>query len=88
MCAAAGTAAGKPVSICGESASDPLLALVFVGMGVTSLSMSRASLPAVRSALLSRSRSDCSELADLALAAGDPHAAREAVLGRTQGSAH
>ncbi|MGO1583165.1 MAG: phosphoenolpyruvate--protein phosphotransferase, partial [Actinomycetaceae bacterium] len=32
---AAGRDAGKPVGVCGESAGDPLMALVLVGMGVT-----------------------------------------------------
>ena len=31
---------GKPVGICGEAAADPLLAVVLVGLGATSLSMS------------------------------------------------
>ena len=81
-CARAGTAAGKPVSICGESASDPLLALVFVGMGVTSLSMSRSCVPAVRAALLRSSLAECRELAALALAESDPLNARDVVRQR------
>ena len=43
MTAAAGKALGKPVGVCGEAASDPLLALVLVGLGVTSLSMAPVS---------------------------------------------
>jgi phosphotransferase system enzyme I (PtsI) len=82
ICAEAGTAVGKPVSICGESASDPLLALVFVGMGVTSLSMSRASVPGVRASLLRHSLADCRDLAARALGARDHLAARDAVLQR------
>src|SRR6516165_338720 len=39
MCAAAGAAVAKPVGVCGEAASDPALAVVLVGLGVTSLSM-------------------------------------------------
>ena len=38
--AAAGVETGKPVGVCGESASDPVMALVLTGMGVRSLSMS------------------------------------------------
>jgi phosphotransferase system enzyme I (PtsI) len=82
MCARAGTAAAKPVSICGESAGDPLLALVFVGMGVTSLSMSRSCVPAVRAALLRSSLAECRELAAVALAESDPMAARDVVRQR------
>src|SRR5690606_4285759 len=35
----AGREAGNPVGVCGEAAADPLLAVVLVGLGVTSLSM-------------------------------------------------
>ncbi len=78
-CAAAGRAVDKPVSICGESASDPLLALVFTGMGVTSLSMSARSVPAVRASLAAHSMAECEKLAELALAALDATTARAAV---------
>lgn len=40
----AGRQAGISVSICGEMAGDPLLALLFVGMGVDGLSMGPASV--------------------------------------------
>ena len=39
---------GKTVSVCGEMAGDPAGALLFLGMGVDSLSMSPASLPRVK----------------------------------------
>ena len=48
---AAGKAVGKPVGVCGEAARDPLLALVLVGLGVSSLSMAPSGVPAVRFAL-------------------------------------
>ncbi|MCL4316069.1 MAG: phosphoenolpyruvate-protein phosphotransferase PtsP, partial [Gammaproteobacteria bacterium] len=38
----------KPVSVCGEMAGDPAAALLLLGMGVDSLSMSVASLPRVK----------------------------------------
>lgn len=78
-CASAGRVVEKPVSICGESASDPLLALVFVGMGVTSLSMSARSVPAVRASLAVHSMPECEKLAELALAAPDAETARAEV---------
>ncbi|MEJ1229950.1 MAG: putative PEP-binding protein [Galbitalea sp.] len=40
----AGAAAGKPVSVCGEAAADPMLAAVLVGLGASSLSMSPRAL--------------------------------------------
>jgi phosphotransferase system enzyme I (PtsI) len=49
--AAAGARTGKPVGVCGESASDPAMAVVLAGLGITSLSMSPAAVPAVRYAL-------------------------------------
>ncbi|GAA3818647.1 phosphoenolpyruvate--protein phosphotransferase [Amycolatopsis tucumanensis] len=76
---AAGTAAGKPVGVCGEAASDPLLALVLVGLGVTSLSMAPSALPAVRLALAAHTAAECAELAQLALSAPDAASARERV---------
>jgi phosphotransferase system enzyme I (PtsI) len=52
MLADAGAAAGKPVGVCGEAAADPDLAIVLVGLGATSLSMTPAALADVRAALL------------------------------------
>ncbi|MGH3450740.1 MAG: putative PEP-binding protein, partial [Haloechinothrix sp.] len=77
--ARAGLAAGKPVGVCGEAASDPVLALVLVGLGVTSLSMAPAAVPAVRLSLGARTEQECAELAELALAARDAAEARSAV---------
>ena len=68
-CGAAGRAAGKPVGVCGEAAADPLLALVLAGLGMTSLSMTARSVPAVGAALAAHSLSQCQALAALALAA-------------------
>lgn len=48
----AGKATGKPVGVCGEAAADPNLAIVLVGLGVTTLSMTPAALADVRAALL------------------------------------
>jgi phosphotransferase system enzyme I (PtsP) len=39
---------GKPVSVCGEMAGDPAAAVLLLGMGVDSLSMSSSSLPRVK----------------------------------------
>jgi phosphotransferase system enzyme I (PtsI) len=85
QCAEAGRAAGKPVGVCGEAAADPLLATVLVGLGVTSLSMSARSVPAVRDALARHSLDQCREHARLALAAADPDGGRNAVREATAG---
>jgi phosphotransferase system enzyme I (PtsI) len=78
-CGAAGERAGKPVGVCGEAAADPLLALVLVGLGIGSLSMSARSLPLVGAALAAHTLADCKALAGLALDADSAEAAREAV---------
>jgi phosphotransferase system enzyme I (PtsI) len=83
MTAAAGRQLGKPVGVCGEAAADPSLALVLVGLGVTSLSMSPAALADVRESLASTTYADCGRLARLALSAADAATAREGVTSRT-----
>lgn len=77
--AAAGLATGTPVGVCGEAASDPLLALVLVGLGVTSLSMAPVAVAEVRAGLAARSFEDCRRAAEVALAALDGRAGRAAV---------
>lgn len=78
--ARAGQELHKPVGVCGESASDPVLALVLVGLGVTSLSMSPGAVPAVRYALRHHTGAQCATMAAAALAAESATAAREAVV--------
>ena len=80
MTANAGRAAGRPVGVCGEAASDPLLAVVLTGLGVTSLSMAPPSLAEVRAALAERTLAQCEAAAAAALSAAAPAAARAAAL--------
>ncbi|MEZ7755965.1 phosphoenolpyruvate--protein phosphotransferase [Microbacterium paraoxydans] len=75
---AAGARLGKPVGICGEAAADPLLAVVLVGLGATSLSMAPSALADVRQALAARTRDDTLRLAEAALDADDAPSARTA----------
>lgn len=82
--AQAGKDLGKPVGVCGEAASDPLLALVLVGLGVTSLSMAPASIPAVRVTLAAHTQAQCAELAKLALSAESAAEARQLVSDNIQ----
>ena len=58
----------RPIGVCGESAGDPLLALVLVGLGVTSLSMAPSKVPVVRLALSLHSVAECQALAEAARA--------------------
>ncbi|WP_062389322.1 phosphoenolpyruvate--protein phosphotransferase [Demequina iriomotensis] len=74
-----GAETGKPVGVCGESAGDPLLALVLAGLGVSSLSMAPTKVPAVRFALSRHSLEECRALAGVAREARSAADAREAV---------
>jgi phosphotransferase system enzyme I (PtsI) len=76
----AGAALNKPVGICGEAAADPLLAVVLVGLGATSLSMSPAALADVRTELSHFTKKEAIEFAGLALSARSAVEARAAVL--------
>jgi phosphotransferase system enzyme I (PtsI) len=75
----AGRAAGKPVGVCGEAAADPLLAIVLVGLGVQTLSMSPAALADVRASLLTVTLAQAREAADAALGSVDGASARASI---------
>jgi phosphotransferase system, enzyme I, PtsP len=70
---------GKPVSICGEMASDPASVLLLLGMGVDSLSVSVAALPKVKWVIRSFSRQQMKTLFQDALLMQDPILIREAL---------
>jgi phosphotransferase system enzyme I (PtsI) len=76
----AGVTAGKPVGICGEAAADPLLAVVLVGLGATSLSMSPAALADVRTEIARFTLEQAKEFAEIALSANSAVEARAAVV--------
>ena len=46
-------AAGKPVSVCGEMAADPLGAMALIGLGFRSISMAPAAIGPVKTMILS-----------------------------------
>ncbi|MBI5155373.1 phosphoenolpyruvate--protein phosphotransferase [Candidatus Poribacteria bacterium] len=52
-----------PVSVCGEMASDPRLALLLVGLGIRELSMGPSSIGAVKKAIRSHAITSLNELA-------------------------
>lgn len=88
---AAGRALGKPVGICGEAAADPLLAVVLVGLGATSLSMSSAAIADVRASLLRFDADQAVAMANAALAAvgaAEAHAAAKAFAGLSTHNSH
>jgi phosphotransferase system enzyme I (PtsI) len=78
---------GKPVGVCGEAAGDPLLALVLVGLGATSLSMAPSKVSAVRCALSAHDLTTCRAMAAAARACDVPADARAAALALADPSA-
>lgn len=76
----AGLASGRSVGVCGEAAADPLLAVVLVGLGATSLSVAPAALGDVRSELRRYTLEAARAMAMDALGAASPAEAREAAL--------
>ena len=74
----AGAAAGKPVGICGEAAADPQLAVVLVGLGATTLSMTPAALADVRTELAGVTLEQAKAKALAAIAAESAEGARAA----------
>jgi phosphotransferase system, enzyme I, PtsP len=59
--------AGKPVSVCGEMAGDPMNALLLLGLGVQSLSLSAPNIPRVKEAIRRSSREQAGRIADQVL---------------------
>ncbi|BCW84155.1 phosphoenolpyruvate-protein phosphotransferase [Arthrobacter sp. NicSoilE8] len=80
--ASAMTGAPKPVGVCGEAAADPALAVVLVGLGAASLSMSARALPAVGAVLSTVTLVQAQRIAMEALAAPSAAAARKAARNR------
>jgi len=70
-----GRAAGLEVSVCGEMASQPLMAYVLLGLGVRTLSVAAVSLPAVKRLIRGVSTTAASKAALLALDAATPREA-------------
>ena len=64
---AAGRVSGVPVSVCGEMASEPLHAVVLVGLGVHELSMSAGAIPRVKAVLRGVAADEARRLATAAL---------------------
>lgn len=75
-----GAVTGTPMGVCGEAAGDPLLALVLVGLGASSLSMAPGRVPMVRLALSRHSLPDCQRIAASVRAARTAADARAAAV--------
>jgi len=63
----AGKKAGIPVSMCGEMASDPLYAIVLLGLGLEIFSMNPSSVPVIKNVIRSVRYKDCKRIAEVAL---------------------
>ena len=74
----AGAASSKPVGVCGEAAADPQLAVVLVGLGATTLSMTPAALADVRAELATVTIEQARARAAAALGATTAAGARQA----------
>jgi multiphosphoryl transfer protein len=85
--AAAATAAGKPVGVCGAAAGDTMAAPLFVGLGIRELSMLPRLIPRQKALLRGLRVDACARLAKDALAmhsAEDVRAMMRAFLARLQ----
>jgi phosphotransferase system enzyme I (PtsP) len=69
--------AGKPVSVCGEMASDPASVILLLGMGIDSLSVSVAGLTRVKWVIASFTRKKARQLLDEVRKLDDPIIIRE-----------
>jgi phosphotransferase system enzyme I (PtsP) len=67
----------RPVSVCGELAGNPLAAVLLLGMGVDSISMSAGSLLKIRWVIRSYSRARAKSLLQAALRMTDARQVRE-----------
>ena len=74
----AGESTRKPVGVCGEAAADPTLAVVLIGLGVTSLSMSPIALADVRAEISRFTLAEARELAERVLSSRNAADARNA----------
>ncbi|HEY3052165.1 MAG TPA: phosphoenolpyruvate--protein phosphotransferase [Thermoanaerobaculia bacterium] len=63
----AGKRAGIEVSLCGEMASDPIYAVVLLGLGLEIFSMNPSSIPVIKNIIRSVRYRDCRRIAEVAL---------------------
>ena len=62
-----GKKAGIPVSMCGEMASDPLYAIVLLGLGLEIFSMNPSAIPVLKDVLRSVRYKECRRISEAAL---------------------
>jgi len=74
-----GEGAGIPVSVCGEMASDPLMAVLLIGLGYRQLSVAPPTLLLLRWLVRKVPLAACQDAARVALAARGPREVRDAM---------
>ncbi|HLK35613.1 MAG TPA: phosphoenolpyruvate--protein phosphotransferase [Polyangiaceae bacterium] len=79
--ARAAAAHAVPVALCGAMASDPLAAVLLVGLGIRELSMEAAAIPEIKEALRRVVTTDCERAAEAALALDTAEAVEELIAG-------
>ncbi len=70
-----------PVALCGAMASDPLAAVLLLGLGLRELSMEAAAIPEIKEAIRRVTMADCERTAEAALALDTAEAVEELVAG-------
>jgi phosphoenolpyruvate-protein phosphotransferase len=75
--AGAASASGISVSVCGEAAADPVLAVLFAALGISKLSVSPPSVNLVKAAVAETDPVAAADIAAQALAAPDAETVRE-----------
>jgi phosphotransferase system enzyme I (PtsI) len=70
-----------PVALCGAMASDPLAAVLLVGLGLRELSMEAAAIPEIKEAMRRVTVTDCERAAEAALGLDTAEAVEELVAG-------
>lgn len=78
----AGTFRQKPVSVCGAMASDPLAAILLVGIGLRNLSMEASAIPEVKAALARVSVQEAQDAAGMAFEATTAQELEEGMYNR------
>jgi phosphoenolpyruvate-protein kinase (PTS system EI component) len=67
QCVQAARGAGKPISMCGEMAADPMATLVLLGLGLDELSMEPFFIPVIKQLIRSVSYATAADLAQQVL---------------------
>ncbi|GFO54692.1 phosphoenolpyruvate--protein phosphotransferase [Geomonas sp. Red276] len=75
--AEAADGAGKPATVCGEMAGDPVDAVLLMGLGIRTFSLSAPNIPRVKEAIRRISLARAREIADQVLAMESPLAIKE-----------